>query len=954
MEETGMPKCGEGMAGGGDTNSCGSRSSRCTAPSSYDLQLGAEAGTTDDSFVPSLATVLHHLVSISPPDLGEVTSFHAIKEPQISIHDYLERIAKYFGCSNECFVLSLVYIDRILKLHRDFNVSILNIHRLLITSVMLAAKFFDDVYYSNKHYARVGGVRTREINLLETQFLTLINYHLFVSPQEYDQYRRNVLAAVHYARNLSSGPSRFSAESSSAGNGSAPAGETAQLEAPHRQEQPRPTSACQHTERLGDRTTAIAESTQQEGIAAESGGVGDRGCVEYGGDGVERSRGEAAVPSGGRTGNSSSRPRSAKSFTGPSNSSPAPADDSESFSGVGSERNCTAPLGNSHSNVCVRQGSGMCDHHHGGRRIEEKTMTASRASPPNDTHTPSQSSACSGQHCRQEDSLSTACVNCGQGIRPSLWSRSSHRWRSDFNGSRHPSLPAETAGDHAAEVEAGVARTPRRVENHLKKQEGSSDNRGTITFDAREELRDYRNNGVGVAEEEAMPSARRRPESRRQTQADYNDVEQRVSYRVEAAEWSESRAEEDDGYYGRQKECRAVSVAVEEEESWVEEEVMDTPVGSAGEARGSIAASSRHSPAHTDYRCFEYLRAPTQDQSHGKPECKCCNLPVKASLISVSSGPGVSCLSCEGPVMATSSCTPCGCTGADCGGGIHGRGEGCGRGDGMSGRGPSEQSQHNECSTRCSLSEGDVSVVESFNKEIMVAMHGLVSSDAGSRARGVLPSSGDVVGVLGSDERGQKSSDQQPYTSVTVSGAEIPASSSSTSCGSSNGTTQSSVSSCLTPSHSMHSSPDVSMDDEVGVSVAGAAGAALSAPGAVRVTGEDTVGEDMSRFFARRIERTSSSTPSASAPGAQRNRTMEFPRGGSVEERGDSKQRRSWGPSGGRQGQLVYAPSVPSTCPSRGGALSFTAATVGGAGGFPGPTAAGLPSGSCCLPYGPC
>eukprot|EP00923_Selenidium_pygospionis_P002041 GHVN01003152.1.p1 GENE.GHVN01003152.1~~GHVN01003152.1.p1 ORF type:complete len:129 (+),score=0.29 GHVN01003152.1:389-775(+) len=106
------------------------------------------------------------------------------------------RIQKYFGCTNECFVLSLVYIDRIVKVHKEkFSVSILNIHRLLITSVMLAAKFFDDVYYSNAFYARVGGVKTREINVLETHFLSLINYQLFVSPQEYDQYRKQVVQA---------------------------------------------------------------------------------------------------------------------------------------------------------------------------------------------------------------------------------------------------------------------------------------------------------------------------------------------------------------------------------------------------------------------------------------------------------------------------------------------------------------------------------------------------------------------------------------------------------------------------------------------------------------------------------------------------------------------------------------------------------------------------------------
>lgn len=62
---------------------------------------------------------------------------------------------------------------------------------------MLAAKFFDDHYYSNAYYARVGGVRSKEINILEVHFLTLIGYQLYVSPSEYEQYRNNVLLAVN-------------------------------------------------------------------------------------------------------------------------------------------------------------------------------------------------------------------------------------------------------------------------------------------------------------------------------------------------------------------------------------------------------------------------------------------------------------------------------------------------------------------------------------------------------------------------------------------------------------------------------------------------------------------------------------------------------------------------------------------------------------------------------------
>ncbi len=155
--------------------------------------------TSADFFVRSLACVLTHLVSLkdSPLNEGEpLTVFHAVRVPSVSIHDYLFRIARYFLCSPECFVIALVYIDRIMKKQPDFTVCKLNIHRLIVTSMMLAVKFFDDVYYSNAYYAKVGGVKGPEMNVLELHFLRLIDWQLFVSPEEFDLYKTNVLVAV--------------------------------------------------------------------------------------------------------------------------------------------------------------------------------------------------------------------------------------------------------------------------------------------------------------------------------------------------------------------------------------------------------------------------------------------------------------------------------------------------------------------------------------------------------------------------------------------------------------------------------------------------------------------------------------------------------------------------------------------------------------------------------------
>ena len=72
-----------------------------------------------------------------------VTLFHGLRVPTLSVSDYIDRIFKYSGCSPSCFVVGHIYVDRFLQ-HTEAKLTSLNVHRLLITSTMLAAKFMDD------------------------------------------------------------------------------------------------------------------------------------------------------------------------------------------------------------------------------------------------------------------------------------------------------------------------------------------------------------------------------------------------------------------------------------------------------------------------------------------------------------------------------------------------------------------------------------------------------------------------------------------------------------------------------------------------------------------------------------------------------------------------------------------------------------------------------------------
>lgn len=121
---------------------------------------------------------------------GWVTRFHAVQPPQVSVQDYMVRLQKYFHCSNENFILAFVYLDRVITINPDqLKISTYIIHRLIVTALVIAAKYHDDIYYSNTYYAKVAGVSAAEMNHLEAHFLHLLNWNVHVSPHEYNRYR---------------------------------------------------------------------------------------------------------------------------------------------------------------------------------------------------------------------------------------------------------------------------------------------------------------------------------------------------------------------------------------------------------------------------------------------------------------------------------------------------------------------------------------------------------------------------------------------------------------------------------------------------------------------------------------------------------------------------------------------------------------------------------------------
>ncbi|CAN0419716.1 unnamed protein product, partial [Ectocarpus fasciculatus] len=126
--------------------------------------------------------------STQRPDTQKLlTKFQSSSVPGISVLDYLYRVSNYAKCSDSCFIVALVYLDRLIE-SRAVALTVLNVHRLIITSVLVAAKMYEDEYFNNSFYARLGGVSVAELNVLELEFIKLISFSTHVDLPTFNRY----------------------------------------------------------------------------------------------------------------------------------------------------------------------------------------------------------------------------------------------------------------------------------------------------------------------------------------------------------------------------------------------------------------------------------------------------------------------------------------------------------------------------------------------------------------------------------------------------------------------------------------------------------------------------------------------------------------------------------------------------------------------------------------------
>ena len=124
---------------------------------------------------------------------GHLTRFHSRAPPGISVQDYLQRLTTHATLPPPILLSMVYYIDRLCAMYPAFTITSLTVHRFLIASGTVASKGLSDSFWTNKTYARVGGVSVKELALLELEFLTRLDWRIVPKPEVLSDYYRSLV-----------------------------------------------------------------------------------------------------------------------------------------------------------------------------------------------------------------------------------------------------------------------------------------------------------------------------------------------------------------------------------------------------------------------------------------------------------------------------------------------------------------------------------------------------------------------------------------------------------------------------------------------------------------------------------------------------------------------------------------------------------------------------------------
>ena len=163
---------------------------------STDLSTTQESQKIDESILNKINQILQFVIEENKNlknyseklKLQKKMSFNSNFIPSISLKKYLDRIAKYTEAEESTLIIALIYIDRICEM-ANIILTPFNIHRIIFTSILLAIKYNEDIFFDFDFYAQVAGIPAKELKILEIEFSFLLKFKLFVNNSIFNDYK---------------------------------------------------------------------------------------------------------------------------------------------------------------------------------------------------------------------------------------------------------------------------------------------------------------------------------------------------------------------------------------------------------------------------------------------------------------------------------------------------------------------------------------------------------------------------------------------------------------------------------------------------------------------------------------------------------------------------------------------------------------------------------------------
>ncbi|CAO3697667.1 unnamed protein product [Rhizopus stolonifer] len=93
---------------------------------------------------------------------------------------FCQNILRTTQISSSCVLIALFYIYRLRFAYPIIQNSTGSESRLFTTALILANKFLDDNTFTNKSWSQVSGIPVYELNLMEMEFLSALQYRTYV------------------------------------------------------------------------------------------------------------------------------------------------------------------------------------------------------------------------------------------------------------------------------------------------------------------------------------------------------------------------------------------------------------------------------------------------------------------------------------------------------------------------------------------------------------------------------------------------------------------------------------------------------------------------------------------------------------------------------------------------------------------------------------------------------